>query len=770
MLVRNMVVLMVGWWKPKRPEKDFALTLSHQYTNGDAAHGWPKSLSKYQLYGGEDEYSDFLRSNSADNQPKFSKNITKLSMESVINDQWGVIGSFNRTLSKIPLIKNPSISDKQKTPLDPSDLETATKTQKRLTYNAFGKVYYDPSPDLGFELSYTYAPDYDYRYMTGSRDEFYTWKHGGHLLGFTTKWNNPWGKLTNTLNYSRLEDTTESDNYEYTRYWYPSENKNWGRFSSFVREGGYAPSVSKQSVWSNKLVQEFKPFDLAKTTHNVKAGVELSHTKASFHYTRPFIHVANNSGQMAMTAEQRQKCIDGGDYTWCDPSKSYHPPSRLDNIDNINEFEYDFNGNKLTYWPYGQWLYKGYYFNGGTKTSNKQAALFLEDNIEIPLNNYGKVEVRPGVRLDYDSLMRKTTFAPRLSADYAFPWSESKPQYATHLTAGWNRYYGRNMYAYALNDGINALNTDIVRADVDVNWQDVIRQGQECGTRWGSVTQAQNCVVKYKSDVKFSELKIPYVDEQMIGLSQDFAHFNVTAKYIHRNGRDEVVTARRSLLNLDPLAGYDDSYTVFTNNGRSKTDVLTLTLKSTKPWVWGGVKNNLSLGFDWTQVERNKESYNTSISQTDIDDAYVLYGGNLIRWSERPASNFVKPYSIKLSTEHDWKMLGGDWHWYNLFSFRQGYKAYVNTRKPKTGQELGVAQAQVDVYDVAKLPSTFTWDTRLGVEYPVYKKNKLFVNVDVFNVLNKRNVGLASLSRTGEVTPTYEMGRSVWFELGYKYY
>lgn len=332
------------------------------------------------------------------------------------------------------------------------------------------------------------------------------------------------------------------------------------------------------------------------------------------------------------------------------------------------------------------------------------------------------------------------------------------------------------MYAYGLDDGVYKLRTDIRRSGPDKKPEDILAQGRECVDK-----KDTDCIVKYQSETKFEELKTPYVDEQMIGFSQDFAGLNLTAKYIHRNGRDEVVRTTSDKLGLPALDGYAPSgYYIYTNKGRSKTDVVSLTLESKKPLELFNVKNNFSLGFDWTQVKRNTATYSSNLSKAQLDDEYVLWNGTPTRYSERPADNFVKPYSIKLTTDHSWKMLGGDWHLNNLFAFKQGYKASVRKQeqndkgrwqyKTVAGSAYGIDQPTLDVYEVQKLPSTFTWDLRLGAEYEVYKKNKLFFNIDVMNVTNKKNVGLASLSnRTDEVTPTYEVGRQFWFELGYKF-
>ena len=71
----------------------------------------------------------------------------------------------------------------------------------------------------------------------------------------------------------------------------------------------------------------------------------------------------------------------------------------------------------------------------------------------------------------------------------------------------------------------------------------------------------------------------------------------------------------------------------------------------------------------------------------------------------------------------------------------------------------------------------FSWDMRLGFEMNVWRGNIVFVNFDIYNVLNTRNK--AALSGTnGAVIPgipssasvaVYEIGRQFWIQGGYKF-
>ncbi|MDO5687611.1 MAG: TonB-dependent receptor plug domain-containing protein [Neisseria sp.] len=778
----------------KRPAKPFGFQYSYQMTNGNIDRSFPHSLTRYHLHGDPKDVEKFRQSYDKNMQPEFRKYITRMSMESQINDEWGVIGAWTRTRSTIPLRRSEdsylgTSGNSQGTPIDPENSGSVKQNQKRGSDQYFLKAYFDPTPDLGFSLGYTYAPDYGREYMVGTVDDYYDDTHGGHTVNFETQWSNPWGKLTNTLGYAYLTDERKTYGYDAVKYWQASENKIWSNWATWVREGGHAPSQANQTTLSNKLTQEFKPFHWGGVEHRLLTGFEWARTRADFQYTRDMPMAIKSS--TFMTQEQRERCLKT-DGQWCDIAPAYDP-RKFEKIDGVNVIAYPWvlpsgTTRNIPYWQYGQYFKSISLYQGGKKisVSNDQLSLFLEDDMRMTLGGYGTLSLRPGIRFDYDSYTGNRNWAPRFMADYGFSWNDTRPEYATHLTAGYNRYYARNMYAYALNDGIQSLSSNLYRSDPSIDWKDV--PTRTCEPRQSEKINGKSVYYHYKNGVRIegadtdcrttseensrlTALKVPYSDEFMFGFSQQMGMFHLMGKYIRRNGRDEVVRARRDYAGLDGKKGYVENYFIYTNAGKSKTDVLIFELSNRQPWAFKGINSTFSLAFDWTNVKRNKANYTTNMTTTELRDDFVLWNNELVRYSERPADNFVRPYSLKLNTRHEWDMLGGTWALNNLFSFRQGYQATVSNNKwKKTGADFGIKQDEVTVYKTQKLPSSFTWDVRLGAEYTVHQNNKLFFNIDVFNVLNKSNVGSAVLSATdGSTTPTYEIGRSVWLELGYRF-
>ena len=87
---------------------------------------------------------------------------------------------------------------------------------------------------------------------------------------------------------------------------------------------------------------------------------------------------------------------------------------------------------------------------------------------------------------------------------------------------------------------------------------------------------------------------------------------------------------------------------------------------------------------------------------------------------------------------------------------------------PETGERVATFRA-------FNIKEAFTWDMRLGFEIDAYKGNSLYVNLDIYNVLNNKNQAIYNFSTSGvgsanfAATPTYEVGRQFWVQVGYKF-
>ncbi len=800
----------------RHPTKKYGANVSYQFTQGNAD---PKafSLTHYHLYGDAD-MSAFLSSYSDTNQPNFTKHLIRASAESKVNDKFGLITSFSSTLSFIPIRRSDdsyasSSGNSQATPIDPKDSSSAKQEQKRQIYNYFIKAYYDPSENVRLELSYTYAPQYDYRFIVGTVNDFYSFDSGGHNVALKTSWENALGSLTNTTSYQFLENSVDT-NFGATKYWQASSSRAWSNWATWVRSGGYAPSESTQHTLSNKIIQDFHPFEVGISTHALQAGLELGYQYADFYFSKPYDSAVKTSTYM--TAAQKAACLaKDPSGQWCDTAEAYDTRGfeSYDYTKDSSNFEIrDFNGKKMLVWKNGQ------YFNNITrfrdnepiKLHNGILGFWLQDSINIPLPKAGALNTRIGTRFDYDTYMGQFTIAPRLSLNYEAPWNEwhRGEDYPTQITAGANRYYGQNLYAYYLADGRNALRVNLYRDSPDKSWEEIESQGRICTpysrrerktftdpltgentTKWiyyhienGVEVEGEdtNCISPTANSTKFQRLRVPFVDELMVGVAQGIKSWSISAKYIYRTGKDDIRYVRSDYVGLAPDSNYANTYYTYSNEGKSWSHIITLLIENRAPIKAFGIQHFFMFAYDWTDVKRNFNDYASSATQGQIDDELIVWRGELIHWSQRPATNFLRPYTLRLNTTHSFNIGKCKWLLNNFLRYRASYDAMaLISQAGGTPSATGAAKDQYKPeykdyaqYGAQTLSGAFTWDLRLGFEVRAYKANTLYMNVDIYNVLDSKNPTIATANYTGgsyRPTIAYEVGRQFWVQVGYKF-
>lgn len=355
---------------------------------------------------------------------------------------------------------------------------------------------------------------------------------------------------------------------------------------------------------------------------------------------------------------------------------------------------------------------------------------WLEDDIQIE-----QLRIRPGVRIDSDNYMDQTTIAPRFAAEYDLFANGD-----TLLQAGANRYYGRNIAAWRLQEGRNRLRYNSeTRASIDDDWT--------------VGTQAQN-------QVSFSQLNIAYDDELMLGVVQRWNNLEFGLKYVNRKGHDQVVQVSGETLgepSTDPTL--DDDYTTWANEGKSETDIITLMVTPLQAYSLWGTSTSGQLALDWTNSKSSAPTYfDDSAGELYYENPYISYQGKFIRYADRPADNFTRPWTARLTTIT--QVPQANLIWSNFFRYRADYSKVADT-----GENIDYQGVSVDVWEVQDYGGALTWDMRLAWALDLPKQQEVFVNVDVFNVLNERSAAEVSSNNT----VTYEVGRQFWLELGYRF-
>ncbi|TQR30303.1 TonB-dependent receptor, partial [Campylobacter sp. MIT 99-7217] len=691
----------------KRAEKDFGVNFAYQISQGNANDG-AFSLTRYHVYGTDAQKRNFLNSSSASNQPKFVKHSFRSSLESKINDKFGVIASFTTTQSFIPL---KIYSD--------TSFSAEERTQKRQSYNFFIKGSYQASDDVLIDTSYVYAPQFGIYYRDSAKNSETTMKNGGHQLGADLTINNSLGFASINTSFSYMEESRRSESAIAKDWWYSPNDKNWGDPEDrFSYEGSFGDEDNKQSDLSLKIAQNFEPYYNDSFENGFNIGAEFSYTYAYFKRLKDSYYATG-----ATPIEDPAQSCNGNE--WCSSDPIYDPE----------------NDYPITYGQYFAILNE--YRAGKASMDNTQSAVFAENESKFDLGNKGDISARIGLRADYDTYMQKAPIAPRFSANYTAPWGKDEFRYNTSFTFGANRYYGRSMYSYKFNQKKGYLENWYMRFDPSLDWKDTA----------GGVVMDTNA-----DFYDFTKLKIPYDDELMFGVVQEVGLFNINTKYIHRFGRDQVRRYR-----VGDAAGGSANLYSYDNSGKSETDVITLSIMNNTPFMAGAMSNFFSFAFDWTNTTRSFNDYQSG-SYNPANDDHVIYNGERYRQSTLPVTNFAQPLSFRFSTTHAINLLRTDWTLNNFFRVRMPYNATAK----KAGQGTCGAENNPCIYEDYRIASRFTWDLRLGIEKAVYGKNTFYTNIDVYNVLDKVNTSVNADNKNSP-TISYELGRQFWLEIGYRY-
>ena len=254
----------------------------------------------------------------------------------------------------------------------------------------------------------------------------------------------------------------------------------------------------------------------------------------------------------------------------------------------------------------GQYLSKKiYYYAVKTKATQTNLALYLEDEMR-----FGAFKFRPGLRIERNGDNNDVNLAPRLLAEYEFA---DKNFVGLVL----NRYYGRNFFAYKMYNGIYKMSKTCTRGSYGAPYV--------CGD--------------YDSDrYPIRELKTPYDDEFSAYYRGDVGNARLNLKYVRRQGRDEVAMKYVR----EPLPGYGNEYSIFTNEGQSKRDIVTLSAVNIAPIEIWGVKNDFEGSLSFTKQSRSFDDYEDEGMNDDVS-----YNGKIIKKSELPVVDYHVPFSAK---------------------------------------------------------------------------------------------------------------------------
>lgn len=646
------------------------------------------SWTQYMYAPGQE--SAFAQSASASQQPEFEKWTYRVGLQSKVSEELGLIGSVVRKTSDVPL--------RGYTNGLSSNTDDNEKVRRHVSDNLFLKAFWTPVAGVMVDASIMHAPSSTRGFIQNAKDSYYVNESGG--TGLNVGVSHPLGSLLNfnhRMTATQTEGSRDADASTW-KLWRYSAQKNWGNPAGNSGEGGYGDVEQVEKKLGYQFKADLSPQHWLGVQHHLQGG--LDYERMTFDYRRLTDYYQYTSSTNTTTCTQAGGVVDT---QTCSLATPYNASSG------------------------GQYLRSRIVYRAGAyDLQSENLALHLQDEFRKD-----RLRLRLGVRYENDQLASSEAWAPRLAGFYDL-FGDGR----TNIEIGSNRYFGRNFNVYRSYKARLAL-----------------QSGAQTRTVSGGVLGAWAAPVFGSTAAMYNvgDLKLPYTDERVLGISHALWNATWGIKYVERKSRDEVVLHLRSVGNY-----------WWDNVGKTDTDVLTLSATTQQPIRLAGSLTTVMAALDYTNSKTSHADYSDTLnSNTGELEQLISYNGQVIRYIDRPANNYNRPWTARLlvSTRVPAWRLTLD----HLLRLRDGY-----VKVDETDDEVEHQGTMIPVWRSVKHPKSVTWDVRARLELSTLAEQSAYVELTVENLLNRRN--LITQTKDDDVSSgQYEKGRQFWLRLGYKF-
>lgn len=353
--------------------------------------------------------------------------------------------------------------------------------------------------------------------------------------------------------------------------------------------------------------------------------------------------------------------------------------------------------------------------------------------------DFADVTVRAGLRYSHDDFLDNYNLAPRLTASWQF-----RPEW--FFTVGANRYYEKNLVAYAIRSQY---------PDSYIYRRDGVTDGN------GVVTPGEWYIYRHTRTTDYAQagLDTPYSDELTAALTVPTPlNGNFRLKVVHRDGKDAFARSPYDTVSFDAATATSSTSRVYsiTNDGESEYDGVSA--------EWAGTYKNhaLSASVIWSETRRKGgiADYFDEIDDDDLLNSFVYYDGQVISEQELYEISNVTDYGTPVLASLIWSS-----SWLNdRLSTTVGvyYRGEYETLDD-TGENITIDGFRYDIFDEVTIDPYTSVNLNAGIEVFENASGRGVLDVRVENLLDDLPYTYTSSSNP------YQMGRSVWLGFSYRY-
>ncbi|NDW23217.1 TonB-dependent receptor plug domain-containing protein [Alteromonas hispanica] len=661
---------------------------------------------------------------TAPTEPSFRKQSLNMNAEIPLSDHHGLLVSGNYINSEITRLSlnQPVLTERENMNL------LVSLTQRNLWLDKL-QLTLNYSPYESRDLI-TNAKNSDFENQGGGINSTFQLQHAFELFTLDTR-----------MSYTLSDNSRRANPHFYQ--WAKAKGKAWGvgdptEEVSISRQGGYGDLDKQQENLLFDTTLRFNTFSGLGVEHNIEWGIQLQHenlTRRRFYdsyiYNSPVTGIANLdcSGNLF-------DCVElGTSISIAELETQLGAPLDFANPEHILAYS-----NIVTTSPQYfsiRAVYPEEYLDVGVGV----ASMHFTDSIEL-----GNLNINVGVRVDHDNFLKNTNIGPRVSGGYQLFGSGDKL-----ITFGVNRYYDANLLTYKVRE----QQTPFIfqRRAVSPN---------------GVVQGWQNLAAASDSRFIFNDLATPFNDEFTMGWKQSTWLGNFSLEYTKRWQRDQLIRDGAPVYNAQDGFFYQGQ----TNDGKGQN--------SRVSFSWAALFDVHSLSLNTSYILSESFSSNT---EQDIEDALLndlifiretnANGDALFTETTRDnltiiQSEFSRPLSINFVWAANWSeqittSVTG--------TFRTTYEDYVLTEDVAPTSQLGRFASQISVeesfnipvYQRVEFPNRVLFNASINYTPQVVDDHKLQFRVDMQNIFDQRTYAVAP-GISG-----IELGRSIWFEVGYQW-